>query len=393
MNINQLKNNMLKKSTLALSAIGAISLATVQAQLSSCDFNGNCTGFFYEDVNAAFVDCFDQNGVLVSRKENFFTSALQKECASTDFSSLEASLNGTVPMVSVAANQTIDLCNYFEVGAGYQFSQADNGIGLVLLESLVGGSRDLYWKNMVSAPVNLGWNWAELVQLIQALEGSQCSNATTTLPSLPNVSGGIADILAALNLDWSNLSLTALQNLNIASWGKTEWKFWLSAYVQYWNALQQFAVAGENEISGAVGSIESIAAGLISQIKGEVNVSVSDLENLLQAGGALVLSNVNLTGAVNFTQFWSPNFDLESVTIGEILADLSIASNVVSQVENWFSAYFVNGVSSFLGGNETISIEGGNQTTNITIGSGSAPIVVDVSANVEAVIAWITANF
>ena len=113
---------MLKKSTLVLSTIGAISLAQAQQQLSSCDLAGNCTGFFYDDINAAFVDCFDMNGVLVSRKENFFTSALQKECASTDYASLELSLNGTVPMVSVAANQTIDLCNYFEVGAGYQFS-------------------------------------------------------------------------------------------------------------------------------------------------------------------------------------------------------------------------------------------------------------------------------
>ena len=75
---------MLKKSTLALSVLG---LATVQAQsqLSSCDLAGNCTGFFYEDINAAFVDCFDMNGVLLSRKENFFTSALQKECNSTDY--------------------------------------------------------------------------------------------------------------------------------------------------------------------------------------------------------------------------------------------------------------------------------------------------------------------
>ena len=76
MNKNQLKNNMLKKSTLAISTIGVLSVATVQAQLSSCDLAGNCTGFFYEDINAAFVDCFDMNGVLVSRKENFFNSAL-----------------------------------------------------------------------------------------------------------------------------------------------------------------------------------------------------------------------------------------------------------------------------------------------------------------------------
>ena len=144
-------------------------------------------------------------------------------------------------------------------------------------------------------------------------------------------------------------------------------------------------------------SLESAAAGLIQSVEGEVSVSVSDLENLLAQGGALVLQNVNLTGAINFTQFWTPNFDLESVTIGEILTDLSIASNIVGQVESWFSAFFVNGgLTNLIGGfaNETISIESGNITTNITTGIPSgAAVVVEVSAGVEAVIAWITANF
>jgi hypothetical protein len=64
---------MLKKSALVLSTIGVLSLATVQGQLSSCDFEGNCTGYFYQDIKAAFVDCFDMNGVLLSRKESFYT--------------------------------------------------------------------------------------------------------------------------------------------------------------------------------------------------------------------------------------------------------------------------------------------------------------------------------
>jgi hypothetical protein len=196
-------------------------------------------------------------------------------------------------MVSVAANQTIDLCNYFEVGAGYQFSQADNGIGLVLLEDLVGSARDLYWKNMVSAPVNLGWNWGELVQLIQALEGSQCAGVNATLPSLPNLSGSLSDVLSALNLPWSQWTATALQNLNVASWTKAEWKFWIQTYVSYWNAIQAYgssisgAVSGD--ISGAVNSIESIAASLISGAAGEISANADELESLLSQGASLVL--------------------------------------------------------------------------------------------------------
>jgi hypothetical protein len=246
---------MLKKSTLVLSTIGVLSLATVQGQLSSCDFTGNCTGFFYEDINAAFVDCFDMNGVLLSRKENFYTSALEKECNSTSYTAFEQSLNGTTLMNAVAPNATLSVCDYFKVGAGYQFSQADNGVGLVFLEDRIGGSRDLYWKNLVSAPLNLGWNWSELVTLIESLGSSQCANSTTGVAS-----SGASDILAALNLPWSQWSLTAMQNLNIASWGKTEWKYWIQTYVTYWNALQAYVAVGES----AVSSIESVASGLIA---------------------------------------------------------------------------------------------------------------------------------
>ena len=62
------------------------------------------------------------NGVLLSRKESFYTSVLQKDCNSTDFSAFEMSLNGTSIMASVGANATVDYCDYFEIGNGYQFS-------------------------------------------------------------------------------------------------------------------------------------------------------------------------------------------------------------------------------------------------------------------------------
>lgn len=129
-------------------------------------------------------------------------------------------------------------------------------------------------------------------------------------------------------------------------------------------------------------------------MSGEISVSVSEIESLLEAGSALVLESVNITGAINFTEFWSSSFDLESVTIAEVLTELSVASNIVVQVESWFSAFFVCGGLNDFFGNSTISFESGNETTNITLGVPSGnDVVVDVSANVEAVIAWITLNF
>jgi hypothetical protein len=40
-------------------------------------------GNFYSDINAAFLDCLDDEGVLQNRQEEFFTSPLAKICNST----------------------------------------------------------------------------------------------------------------------------------------------------------------------------------------------------------------------------------------------------------------------------------------------------------------------
>lgn len=118
---------MLKKTSLV--SAGVLSLAAVKAHhISACDFElGNCTGYFYNDISAAFVDCYDANGVLASRKEAFYTSPLQKECNTTDGASFMQSLNGTNPAVSanVTDMTNLSVCDYFTYGEGYQFSQVD----------------------------------------------------------------------------------------------------------------------------------------------------------------------------------------------------------------------------------------------------------------------------
>ena len=106
---------MLKKSTLALTSAGFLSLAAAN-HISACDFElGNCTGYFYNDISAAFVDCYDSNGVLASRKEAFYTSPLHKECNTTDGASFMQSLNGTNPSVSsnVTNMTNLTVCDYY----------------------------------------------------------------------------------------------------------------------------------------------------------------------------------------------------------------------------------------------------------------------------------------
>ena len=112
---------MLKKSTLVLSTVGVLSLAKAH-HISACDFEvGTCSGYYYRDINAAFVDCTDANGVILSRKEAFFTSYLQSECNSTTWDSISSSLgNHSVAVPSnVTSDSMVEYCDYYMSGEGY----------------------------------------------------------------------------------------------------------------------------------------------------------------------------------------------------------------------------------------------------------------------------------
>ena len=66
---------MVKKSSLILSTVGFLSFTAVQGKhLEAHDFEaGSCSAYYYKDINAAFVDCRNENGTLISRKEAFYT--------------------------------------------------------------------------------------------------------------------------------------------------------------------------------------------------------------------------------------------------------------------------------------------------------------------------------
>ena len=96
------------------------------------------------------MDCFDPNGVLVTREEDFFKNPLKKECNSTIFSIFDISLLDPSIMGSISPDAQINYCDYYEVDVGYKFTQADSGIGLVVLDNRFGGPRDLYYKNFTA---------------------------------------------------------------------------------------------------------------------------------------------------------------------------------------------------------------------------------------------------
>jgi len=62
-------------------------------------------------------------------------------------------------MASVPSNMTVTYCDYFEVGNGYLFTQADDDIGLVVLNDRFGGVLDEHYEYLKVKPGVLTWDW------------------------------------------------------------------------------------------------------------------------------------------------------------------------------------------------------------------------------------------
>jgi hypothetical protein len=110
---------------------------------------------------------------------------------------------------------SVDYCDYFEMGVGYQFTQFDM-VGLFVVIDRIGGERDRYYKNITMTPGMLSWDWKELEGLIKnythgtCLPGSGSGEGNATLEMLPYGS----EIYKNLTLPFADWNISA-QEVNI----------------------------------------------------------------------------------------------------------------------------------------------------------------------------------
>jgi len=125
---------------------------------------------------------------------------------------------------------------------------------------------------------------------------------------------------------------------------------WIQNYVTYWNAVQNYIAQGEAILSGAANGIEGAAGNLLGSYEEQIRAGIEQARNILAQGALYISENVQINGTAEFTQFWSSDFDLDTVSVADIKRDLSIVSNIVVQVEGWFTGFFVNGgIDAILG--------------------------------------------
>jgi hypothetical protein len=99
---------------------------------------------------------------------------------------LQAVNNSTPPVVispppiqtNSISNNTVHCCDYFEKGAGYEFSVCD-GIGAIIRADLIGGARDVAWAKM-QVNNDLSPIWTDLGNLLNNYCESRSNNSNNT---------------------------------------------------------------------------------------------------------------------------------------------------------------------------------------------------------------------
>ncbi len=112
----------------------------------------------------------------------------------------------------------------------------------------------------------------------------------------------------------------------MSSWNRTLWKFWVEAYVEYYNAYEEYLY----------------------------NMNSSENSTSFNSSGI----------ALNFSQIWLDVYDLTSIPLNLVLIELNATTGLESVVESWFNSFFgmegyvyLNTTESMLESSLTVSIE------------------------------------
>jgi hypothetical protein len=118
----------------------------------------------------------------------------------------------------------VNCCDYYEAGAGYEFSVCGNGIGAVIIPSLIGGARDVYWASQPEqtflSPIftdlgNLIDNYCDSRMNQTNSTSNSTSNSTTSVPS--------QNFFSSINIPWTTWGQDVLNSFSDLS-------LWLSRY-------------------------------------------------------------------------------------------------------------------------------------------------------------------
>jgi hypothetical protein len=139
------------------------------------------------------------------------------------------STNGTSS--SSSSGDQVNCCDFYERGAGYEFSVCD-GIGAVVIPSKIGGVRDIYWAGQ-QPETFLGPVWTDLGNLVN----NYCDNRMNQTANSTQVN--TTALWSSLDLpwaEWQNDTLSTFDDVAV----------WLSRYTQYIGVAQSYLNSNPN---------------------------------------------------------------------------------------------------------------------------------------------------
>lgn len=183
-----------------------------------------------------------------------------------------------------------------------------------------------------------------------------------------------------LPLPWAAWNSTARDQQDMTTWNKTEWQFWLRAYIDYYDLFALYLVT-ENATMNATDGTGIILPNL--NLTSNSSSAGNDSSN---NSLAVTTSSGLVVEFLSFSDFWSASFNQDSILIADIIAELNATSAIVEECSTWFTAFF--GPSGYVTLNITLAVEvdvGGNDTL---------PVVnSDIPEGLEDIVAWIKAQF
>lgn len=275
---------------------------------------------------------------------------------------LEPLLNSTMAF-NITNDTSVKVCDYFEIGVGYQFSQCDQDIGLVVIQDRVGAEMDLYYQNLTMEGDVLYWDWTELETLVNAYTNKVCPMPEPGSPNPVEYYG--PQVWFNLTLPWSDWNLTAQEDNNVSMWNKTVWKYWINNYVTYYDVLQQYIF--------------------------DMNIAVNATSGAPQVGdsGSGSQNVTNATSSIIFTDIWNSTFDNSATTLDFILTTLNETSTIVGQCKTWFTEFFgANGIVTLNITQESV-IPIANSTVPTTTGGASNKTIDGIPADLIDIVEWI----
>ena len=165
----------------------------------------------------------------------------------------------------VAADQ-VNCCDYYERGAGYEFSVCDGNIGAVIRQSLIGGERDAFWASQ-SPDSFLGPVWTDLSNLVNNY-CDQRQSASAANSSSNGTSTNVTQTWQQLDLpwgQWKNDVALSFDNLWV----------WLGRYQEYLNQAEAALNGGQPSSNQTAGGNSSSSSNSTSNTSMPSNSSSS----------------------------------------------------------------------------------------------------------------------